>query len=65
MHGKSKNYIMNTLIIKNEVAMKNGITKEQSKMIQGLAILMMLYHHLFSTPEIFGIEYFSGKNDGK
>ena len=39
--------------------MKNGITKEQSKMIQGLAILMMLYHHLFATPEIFGIEYFS------
>lgn len=28
-------------------------------MIQGLAILMMLYHHLFATPEIFGIEYFS------
>ena len=23
MHGKSKNYIMNTLIIRNEVAMKN------------------------------------------
>lgn len=39
--------------------MQNGITKEQSKMIQGLAILMMLYHHLFATPEIFGIEYFS------
>ena len=44
--------------------MKNGITKEQSKMIQGLAILMMLYHHLFSTPEIFGIEYFSLLNIG-
>ena len=37
--------------------MENGITKEQSKCIQGLAILMMLYHHLFSTPEALGIEY--------
>ena len=44
--------------------MKNGITKEQSKMIQGLAIIMMLYHHLFATPEIFGIEYFSLLNIG-
>lgn len=39
--------------------MKNGITKQQSNMIQGLAILMMLYHHLFSTPEALGIEYIS------
>lgn len=37
--------------------MKDGITKDQSKMLQGLAILMMLYHHLFSTPEALGIEY--------
>lgn len=37
--------------------MENGITKEQSKCIQGLAILMMLYHHLFSTPEALGIKY--------
>ena len=26
-------------------------------MLQGLAILMMLYHHLFSTPEALGIPY--------
>lgn len=36
-----------------------GITKEQSKALQGLAILMMLYHHLFSTPEALGISYTS------
>lgn len=39
--------------------MKDGITKSQSKMLQGLAILMMLYHHLFSTPEILGVSYIS------
>lgn len=37
--------------------MEKGITKEQSKMLQGLAILMMLYHHLFSTPEALGVSY--------
>ncbi|MCR5502861.1 MAG: acyltransferase [Lachnospiraceae bacterium] len=37
--------------------MENGLSKEQSKMLQGLAILMMLYHHLFSTPEALGIPY--------
>ena len=44
--------------------MKNGISKEQSKMLQGFAILMMLYHHLFSTPEALGISYFSVLNIG-
>lgn len=39
--------------------MKDGITKQQSKLLQGLAILMMLYHHLFSTPEALGVEYIS------
>lgn len=39
--------------------MNNGITKEQSKALQGIAILMMLYHHLFSTPEALGIPYIS------
>lgn len=39
--------------------MERGITKEQSKMLQGMAILMMLYHHLFATPEALGITYFS------
>lgn len=37
--------------------MKDGITKGQSKAIQGMAILMMLYHHLFSVPEALGVEY--------
>ncbi len=39
--------------------MKEGITKKQSKILQGLAILMMLYHHLFSTPEALGVPYHS------
>lgn len=52
------------MLEKEYLAMKDGITKEQSKMIQGMAILMMLYHHLFATPEIFGIEYFSLLNIG-
>lgn len=37
--------------------MKQGISKDQSKQLQGLAILMMLYHHLFSTPQALGIPY--------
>ncbi len=37
--------------------LKNGISKDQSKIIQGIAILMMLYHHLFSTPEALGVPY--------
>lgn len=37
--------------------LKNGISKDQSKIVQGLAILMMLYHHLFSTPEALGSTY--------
>jgi len=43
---------------------KNGITKEQSKILQGLSILMMLYHHLFSTPEALGTSYYSILNIG-
>ncbi len=43
----------------NEYALKTGISKEGSKALQGLAILMMLYHHLFSTPEALGIDYVS------
>lgn len=39
--------------------MDKGLTKDHSKMLQGLAILMMLYHHLFSTPEALGIDYIS------
>ena len=28
-------------------------------MLRGLAILMMIYHHIFATPELYGLEYFS------
>lgn len=37
--------------------MNKGLTKEHTGILHGLAILMMLYHHLFSTPEALGIEY--------
>lgn len=54
--------------MKNERAkldcLQSGLTKEHSKMLQGLAILMMLYHHLFTTPEAIGIEYRSLLNFG-
>ena len=33
--------------------MENGITKKQSAILQGVAILMMVYHHLYS----FTVEY--------
>ena len=39
--------------------MKNGLSKKQSVMLQGIAIMMMLYHHLFSTPDALGISYTS------
>ena len=39
--------------------MKEGITREQSSVLRGIAILMMIYHHIFATPEIYGFEYFS------
>jgi len=41
-----------------------GITKEQSKALQGAAILMMLYHHLFSVPDALGTQYYSLLNIG-
>lgn len=31
-----------------------GITKKQSSMVQGFAILLMLYHHFFLAPEAYG-----------
>lgn len=34
--------------------MKNGLTKKDSTMVYGLAILMMIYHHLFSISEKIG-----------
>ena len=40
--------------------MKNGLTKKDSSLIYGIAILMMIYHHLFSNPQRLGsTEYFS------
>ena len=33
--------------------MENGITKNQSAVLQGVAIWMMVYHHLYS----FAVEY--------
>ncbi len=44
--------------------MNKGLTKDHTKMLHGLAILMMLYHHLFSTPEALGTEYVSVLNFG-
>lgn len=42
-----------------EQGMKEGITREQSATLRGLAILMMIYHHLFATPEPYLQDYFS------
>lgn len=39
--------------------MKEGLSREQSAVLRGIAILMMIYHHVFATPEIYGLEYFS------
>lgn len=39
--------------------MKEGITREQSAVLRGIAILMMIYHHVFATPETYKLEYFS------
>lgn len=40
--------------------MKNGLSKKDSSLIYGIAILMMIYHHLFSNPQRLGsTDYFS------
>jgi len=40
--------------------MKNGLNKKDSTLIYGIAILMMIYHHLFSNPQRLGdTSYFS------
>ncbi|ALS18150.1 acyltransferase family protein [Clostridium butyricum] len=39
--------------------MKEGLTKENSNLLQGIAILMMLYHHLFCIPERLNTNYIS------
>ncbi len=35
------------------------MTKKQSKMMYGVAILLMLYHHVFGVPEMLGCDYYS------
>ena len=40
--------------------MKNGLSKNDSTLIYGIAILMMIYHHLFAIPQKLGnTDYFS------
>lgn len=52
-----KNILMNYEGAKQD--MKEGMTREQSAVLRGIAILMMIYHHVFATPEIYDLEYFS------
>lgn len=42
--------------------MKNGLTKQQTRLVHGIAILMMLYHHLFCIPERLNTQYISVLN---
>lgn len=37
--------------------MEEGLTKEHSKILYGLAIIMMLYHHLFCIPSRLNCDY--------
>lgn len=39
--------------------MNNGMTKRHSQMLYGIAILLMLYHHLFCIPEKLNCNYIS------
>lgn len=36
------------------VMIQNGITRKQSALLQGVAILLMIYHHFFNDPSIYG-----------
>lgn len=36
------------------VMTQKGITKKQSALLQGVAILLMIYHHFFNDPSIYG-----------
>ena len=42
-------------------ASMKGISKEQSKQLQGLAVLLMVYHHFFNDLSIFGESLQFGK----
>lgn len=39
--------------------MEKGITKQHTQMLYGVAILMMIYHHLFLDPTRLSVKYFS------
>ena len=39
--------------------MKYGMTKKHTQMLYGIAIAMMLYHHLFCIPSRLNCNYFS------
>lgn len=39
--------------------MEKGLTKKHSDILYGIAIILMLYHHLFVIPERIGDNYFS------
>lgn len=39
--------------------MEKGITKQHSQVLYGIAILLMLYHHMFCIPDRLGCDYFS------
>ena len=39
--------------------MENGITKKDSKFLYGVAIILMIYHHLFCIPSRLQYPYFS------
>ena len=36
------------------VITQSGITKKQSALLQGVAILLMIYHHFFNDPSLYG-----------
>jgi hypothetical protein len=42
--------------------MEEGMSKRQSSILYGIAILLMLYHHLFCIPTRLNTEYFSVLN---
>lgn len=44
--------------------MSNGLTKEHSKMLYGVAIVLMVVHHLFCLPQRLNCEYYSILGNG-
>ena len=37
--------------------MENGLSKNDSKMLYGIAIIMMIYHHCFISPTKLGGDF--------